>query len=73
MTEQRAGGRYRCPACGADLVSIDGYPPTPRSAVFVCGSNESRILGHYRFLQTPDCAAIAEEASELDDPAAEQR
>jgi len=62
------GRRYRCPVCGADLISIDGDPPEPRFAVFACGSSESRIDGSYRFIQTADCVALAEERGELDLP-----
>ena len=50
------------------LISIDGDPPIPRLAVFACGSSESRIDGSYRFIQTADCVALAEERGELDLP-----
>lgn len=62
--------QHRCPACHADLICIDGDPPSPRFAVFACGSREARIGGHYSFAQTPDCVALAEERSELDLPEA---
>ena len=61
---------HRCPACHADLLYIDGDSPTPRFAVFACGSRESRIGGQYRFSQTADCVALAEERGELDLPEA---
>jgi hypothetical protein len=60
--------QHRCPACHADLIFIDGDPPTPRFAVFACGSRESRLSGQYHFNQTADCVALAEERSELDVP-----
>ena len=73
MTQRRSGRPWRCPACGADAILIEGDRPASRFAVFACGSSETRIGGRYRFLQTPDCRAIAEERSELDDPMADQR
>jgi hypothetical protein len=68
MNDAPSRQRHRCPVCGADLISIDGDPPQPRFAVFACGSSESRIDGDYRFLQTTDCVALAEERAELDLP-----
>ena len=68
MDDVPFGQRHRCPACHAELISIDGDPPIPRLAVFACGSSESRIDGSYRFIQTADCVALAEERGELDLP-----
>jgi hypothetical protein len=69
MSGNRVSGSYRCPACRADPILIDGFPPTPRFAVFACGSMESCLVGRYRFTQTPDCVAFSEEERERDDPA----
>ena len=66
----RKSRQYRCPACRADLVLVNGYPPTPRFAVFACGSMESRIGGRYSFTQAPGCVALSEEDRSLDDPGA---
>jgi hypothetical protein len=60
--------RHRCPACHADAILIDGDPPVPRFATFACGSSESRLGGSYRFIETAECVALAEERSELDVP-----
>jgi hypothetical protein len=60
--------QHRCPGCHADVILIDGDPPAPRFAVFACGSRESRIAGSYRFSETAECVALAEERSELDVP-----
>ena len=68
--ETRSTKRHSCPACHADLILIDGDPPTPRFAVFACGSSESRIAGSYRFTRTPDCVALAQDRNELDLPEA---
>ncbi len=60
--------QHHCPAWHADLILIDGDLSLSRFAVFACGLRESRIGGSYRFSQTAECAALAEERSELDVP-----